>query len=361
MTQDNIYGKKPEEIDQLLRKLGYAFDNFANDLARGVIIPLAPPFKDYDTYNGNLIGYYQQFFDKYLHYLDQIDAQTWLFINCAIEAYIEKHRHIKVSFNLLQEVNELIDAIMGGITAYFNGLLSEAYQVMEKAFLRKEKHLLQLIPQIVYQGGSLYRVRGKCNIKDSKELFHTPIELRSKCGSYRYSIVGYPSLYVAGSLDTALKETRITDTNYSAIRFATRGVIQCADLSLPNADLTLWERYALVLFYPLIMACGLKVKNDKDPFKPEYVIPQILFQIISQHSPLMGVSYTSTRYSKPDFRDSLQRNFVFRVPKATQAQGYSKELADLLTCTEPLSPDVNEDVMEVSKRLLKKDCNNSVL
>ncbi|MGE9935894.1 hypothetical protein [Butyricimonas virosa] len=75
----------------------------------------------------------------------------------------------------------------------------------------------------------------------------------------------------------------------------------------------------------------------------------------------MGVSYTSTRYSKPDFRDSLQRNFVFRVPKATQAQGYSKELADLLTCTEPLSPDVNEDIMEVSKRLLKKDCNNSVL
>ena len=39
MTQDNIYGKKPEEIDQLLRKLGYAFDNFANDLARGVIGP----------------------------------------------------------------------------------------------------------------------------------------------------------------------------------------------------------------------------------------------------------------------------------------------------------------------------------
>ena len=106
-----------------------------------------------------------------------------------------------------------------------------------------------------------------------------------------------------------------------------------------------------MLFYPLIFACGLKVKEETRPFKPEYVIPQILFQIISEQSDLMGVSYTSTRMEHVDFRDSRQRNFVLIVPKADQSQGQSEVLAESLTCTMPISPEVGEDSLAVERKL----------
>ena len=86
-------------------------------------------------------------------------------------------------------------------------------------------------------------------------------------------------------------------------------------------------------------------------FKPEYVIPQILFQIISERSDLMGVSYTSTRMEHVDFRDSKQRNFVLIVPKADQSQGQSEVLAESLTCTMPISPEVGEDSLAVERKL----------
>ena len=63
------------------------------------------------------------------------------------------------------------------------------------------------------------------------------------------------------------------------------------------------------------------VKEESKPFKPEYVIPQLFFQVVSECSNLMGVSYTSTRMENPDYRNGKQRNYVLKVPNADTAKG----------------------------------------
>lgn len=339
-----------EELDALMRRMGKPFDDFARDLATGSIKELAPPFDDYQSFQEGLLEYYKLFFLKYRHYLNNIDDNTWNFVNQSMSAFIEYHGGPKVEFDIIKEYDSLTVGIISSLSAYLNGLPNIAYNYLEKVFVEKDCHLLKTLPQIQYQG-ALYRVRGERNLKDSKELFHTPFELRNRCGSYRYSILGYPSLYLAGSLDTSLAECRIDNNVYSAVCFRSVSPLCCADLSLPNRELSFWERYSLVLFYPLIFACGLKVKEETRPFKPEYVIPQILFQIISERSDLMGVSYTSTRMEHVDFRDSRQRNFVLIVPKADQSKGQSEVLAESLTCTMPISPEVGDDSLAVERKL----------
>ncbi len=54
-----------EELDALLRRMGKPFDDFARDLATGSIKELAPPFDDYQSFQGGLLEYYKLFFLKY--------------------------------------------------------------------------------------------------------------------------------------------------------------------------------------------------------------------------------------------------------------------------------------------------------
>ena len=339
-----------EELDLQLKAMGYEFDTFANDLTAGAVSELAPPFSDYAVFDGNLIEYYQRFFQKYRQCLNSISHKTWEFINIAMRRFIHFHGGYDVEFNLQDETEMLMQVIIESLSAYYNGSPSLAYKKLEELFLAKESHLLQLIPQIGYSG-FLYRVRDKRGLSTPKELFHTPFEYRTKCGSYRFSILGYPSLYLAGSLETSIQESRIVDQNYSAICFKSDTLIKCIDLTLPNRELSFWERYSFVLFYPLIMACGLKVREERDAFKPEYVIPQLLFQVVSEHSDLMGVSYTTTRTDHPDYKDDKQRNFVLKVPQTNLSKGQSQELALLFKCTLPISPEGDEGIIGVESRL----------
>lgn len=343
-----------EDLDAFLRKSGEPFDTFANDLAAGEIEELAPPFYDYVTFSGGLLDYYKAFFEKYRRYLKRINEETWTFVNTTMEVIIKHNSGIQVKFDLMNECERLMEAILQSLGAYLEGLPNIAYNNLERVFVADNMHLLNLLPQARFKG-SLFRVRGKRGLNNPKELFHTPFELRNSCGSYRFSILGYPSLYLATSLETSLAECRIDDTEYSAICFRNEQLLECVDLSLLRGELCFWERYCLVLFYPLIFACGLKVKEENKPFKPEYVIPQILFQIINEHSTLMGVLYTSTRMEKPDYRNPTQKNLVLIVPKAFQTDGQSKELAKMFNCTIPVSPNEGENSCSVEKRLLKME------
>lgn len=345
-----LHQMSKEDLDNWLRMKGQPFDTFANALAGGAIANLAPPFDVYINYTGSLIDFYKNFFQRYLQCLENIDSDTWEFVNSCMSVFINHNSGPLVDFDLVAECKMLMDSIIKSLSAYFNGSPNMAYRILEHTFADKNFHLLKTLPQIQYLG-PLYRVRGVRNLSAQKDLFHTPFELRNICGSYRYSILGYPSLYLAGSIETALAESRIIDNQYSVMLFRSNEILQCIDLSLPSRKLSFWERYSLVLFYPLIFACGLKVKEENKPFKPEYVIPQLLFQVVSECSNLMGVSYTSTRMENPDYRNGKQRNYVLKVPNADTAKGQSLELAGKFKCTMPVSPHVNEDAQSVENRL----------
>ena len=108
-----------------------------------------------------------------------------------------------------------------------------------------------------------------------------------------------------------LLESNVKDLKeYSCSCFKSTRELRFIDLALLNRELAFGEQYSLVIFYPLLMACNLKVKQEDEPFKPEYIIPQLLVQTIRLHSDFIdGISYISIKHKKICYTDFNQRNF----------------------------------------------------
>lgn len=149
------------------------------------------------------------------------------------------------------------------------------------------------------QETKLYRMRqGKndCETYTSEEMFHIPFELNHLVGNERFSISGFPSLYLGGSVYVCWEELRRPSFEYASIAlFKTRQKIRVLDLSIK-------DHYSFTkhLFSDcLTLACSLQVAHPKAPFKPEYIIPQLLMQAlveymnIHKNSSLLGIQYTS--------------------------------------------------------------------
>lgn len=330
-------------IESIIKTELKDYIDFATILAKGKHKTLSPPFTGYSDSDIDILDFYHQFFTEYINCLKRIDRNVIDKVNITMHMFINRFNNQTVKFDIIHETIDLCNAILEATTQYFKGFPNVAYEKLEYIFIENSCHLLQLLPQLTCKNIQLYRARKGKDLQERKELFHTPFELRTKCASYRFSTLGYPSLYLASSLETALLEVGAKNPlEYFCSCFKTNNDICVVDLALPNRDLTFWEQYSLLVFYPLIVACNLKVKNTDDPFKPEYVIPQLLTQIIRLHSSdIIGISYTSTKHKQVDYTDFRQRNFVIYVPYADSSKEYSKDLSKLLYSTKPIQCNIN--------------------
>lgn len=347
-----------EELNSLIKSIFKDFDDFVESLAFSKNKLFSPPFDEYYNGTGDILSFYHNFFRKYCDHLNAFDKDLIAAVNFSVVKQFEKASGtvIKKQFSLLDDTKTVCNMIFDSISAYFSGQPGLAFEKMEKTLTADNCHLLNLLPILEISSMHFYRVRKNKNkkaFKERKELFHTPFNLRNKCASYRFSIAGYPSLYVAGSLDTSLKESEINDNDYTCICYQTSGKnLKCADLTLPARQLSFWEKYSLVVFYPLIVACSLKVKDEKAPFKPEYIIPQLLFQVLKLHSQHDGICYVSTKYNPISFTNQKQKNFALYVNNATQESGFSKVLSQKLLWSELFSPTDKETSEEIEQKCI---------
>ena len=341
-------------IESIIKTELKDYIDFATTLAKGEHKTLSPPFISYSNSDIDILDFYHQFFTEYINCLKRIDRNVIDKVNITMQMFINRFNNHTVKFDIIHETIDLCNAILEATTQYFKGFPNVAYEKLEYIFIENSCHLLQLLPQLTCKNIQLYRARKGKDLQERKELFHTPCELRTKCASYRFSTLGYPSLYLASSLETALLEVGAKNPlEYFCSCFKTNNDICVVDLALPNRDLTFWEQYSLLVFYPLIVACNLKVKNTDDPFKPEYVIPQLLTQIIRLHSSdIIGISYTSTKHKQVDYTDFRQRNFVIYVPYADSSKEYSKDLSKLLYSTKPIQCNIsaNETIKDLENK-----------
>lgn len=349
-----MFAMEKEALNLQMIAMVQDFNDFANALADGAIREFAPPFSGYYSTKVDVLDFCSDFFDRYLKVVREL--RTLPVVNVTMRALVEKTRGERIDFDILKETESVCRMITDSMERQLTGLPSEAYETLEKEFTAKNCHLMELLPQLQIKSNYMYRVRKGRDFVERKELFHTPYELRTLCGSYRFSILGYPSLYLAGSLETALKETNVKDVSeFSCSCFHSVKELRFIDLSLPNRNLVFWEQYSLVLFYPLIVACALKVKDSERPFKPEYVIPQLLTQVVRLHGTgFDGVSYTSTKYDAPDYRNPRQRNYVMFVPFANRRNGYSQELAGKLESTLPVPCNHEGMSVEAIERVVRE-------
>jgi len=191
--------------------------------------------------------------------------------------------------------NELIRVI----DQYLSGCQADAFETFYALFIKNVESLrLGTIPD----GCSLYRMRvGKNGYEEftsNEEMSHIPFQFNHKVGNERYSMSGFPSLYLGSSVYVCWEEMRRPDIDYANFAlFKTTTTIKVVDLANKEHYHFTGEKFADCL----VLACSFPVQFPNDPFKPEYIIPQMLLQSLVRYNrdnkngeKIAGIKYSST-------------------------------------------------------------------
>lgn len=165
------------------------------------------------------------------------------------------------------------------------------------------------------QGYNFYRVRFAPNRaieKDANEMFHIPSQKRQLASNERFSLCGFPSLYLSTMQQLAWQECGYppeyycseyqylpsddTQDDWKIIALCPPKEIRNRFLATYYNDFDLWlsivER--CLMTYPLILSCSFTNASGKAPFKQEYIIPQMLMQWVHRNKDKYnGISYFS--------------------------------------------------------------------
>lgn len=255
-------------------------------------------------------------------------------------------------------VHKECERILNCLRSYLNGKLHEALDIMAKILKygndknnlknnqKKRFRIRVWDPEIMYHKNKaaeivrLFRMRQWTPghpLYSREEMFHVPFELRHRVGSYRYSVLGNPCLYASTSVLGAwceMGEPALEHFAVSALKVA--DPICLLDLTLPMENDTRSEA-EIVKNWPLIMACSVRVKHREDPFKPEYVIPQLVMSTIRaiENIKMDGCIYTSTMRNHA-FNVEESRWWNIALPaKNSPAIGHCAKLAEQFTITNP--------------------------
>lgn len=202
-----------------------------------------------------------------------------------------------------------------------------------------------------YPESLFYRIRtshDNCIEYSGEEMYHIPFEMVSKVANMRYSISGFPCLYLGASVYVCWEELhrpQLETCNVSL--FKLKQDIRVIDLSFKERQ-RFFTTPKEFLTDCLRVFCSVEVPIEKsnDPFKIEYIIPQLLMQCIvknyndtNDHSKsVLGVMYTSVHINdnKKWFNKSTKRtkhlydNYVFPALRR-QAQGISPIIKKIFT------------------------------
>lgn len=241
---------------------------------------------------------------------------------------------------IIQRQEHLTKNLLNAVIQYFDGKPAIAYDYIEKALESDIKQFAEVLYLKRHlPGTNFYRLREhEENYPLSKEqMFHVPFELRGKVTTQRFSIPGFPSLYISDSVYTCWEELNRPNINdFSVVRLNSTESIRVLNLAPPK-DATPQRYYHYLMTWPITFGCSIRVKNKGDSFKPEYIIPQLLLQWIRKKDEIDGIEYQTTHI---DFSKSQSTgdflNIVLPV-KEKNTQGHCAHLKSMFEMTESIS------------------------
>lgn len=259
--------------------------------------------------------------------------------------------NLKANLNSIKHIGSNVLLVL---TRYFDGHPQSAYSCLKNIFRRSPIKIDPLFSKKIDKTYLSHLYRGR-TIEDGgytpKEMFHRPFEARGQVASFRYSIHGFPSLYLGSSSYVIWKEfgmpdmNRLTFSRFEAnsddIRVLDFGITPrlILDSGLINdgkyPGATYYDIiYTYLVYWPLVCACAIQVKNRNDVFKPEYIVPQLVLQYVRESS-IDGVRYFSMHFGKENHDLSLGSNWVF-PPKQSQPSGHCPILKSMFKVSYPL-------------------------
>lgn len=197
-------------------------------------------------------------------------------------------------------------------------MYEEAFKLFNNVMDYFPKEFVGTVPYERY-----YRLRPGIDFECEKnQMFHIPINIRKNVGQARYSVPGYPCLYLASQPELCwyecdkprkftrshMKVPQTKGNHLKVIDFTQKmGPLQhafyCWLINNSN-DTNEIETYLYkhLVIYPIRVACSISVPmaEKKKPFKEEYIIPQLLMQWIRQNGKYDGIKYQSATAADKD-------------------------------------------------------------
>ncbi|MCQ2426583.1 MAG: leucine-rich repeat domain-containing protein [Lachnospiraceae bacterium] len=256
---------------------------------------------------------------------------------------IEKTLKI-ADINRQNQIKIICQWVCLAVSESIHGNPNKAYEAVDKALTFLTQNHPCFVTENDLHKAPLYRavdVKDRAT-HDRKRVFHVPFDKRSKMNTTRYSIPGYPSLYLGTSLELNCIEIGKDPyhENVMAARFEyhsdsadSQGIIEyqyqkpviLLDLGVKPQDYKTTEENdqparrdiltkekdhlyhkpeSYLFWYPLIAACSFIRAFRDDPFSAEYIVPQLVTQwakktelseiSLDLHKPpLLGVRYFS--------------------------------------------------------------------
>ncbi len=133
--------------------------------------------------------------------MEKFEEVSMPYLTNAIRARLEQEE-------FLQKCKSITDKILEIIEKYFNGHSGKAYDEFKNLLDSSDCNICGLIScpvdkdHVYFPFSNLYRLRSTDeDLSDNPlGLFHVPYSLRERIGTERYSIPGFPCLYLGGSI-----------------------------------------------------------------------------------------------------------------------------------------------------------------
>jgi hypothetical protein len=251
--------------------------------------------------------------------------------------------------------------ISNAVAAYLTGSPYKAATELRAGLALLRPHLEQLIARR-QDLTNLFRVREVDSLANAqrKDIFHVPFELRHRVTTQRYSISGWPSLYLGASLMVCWEEVgrpafhKLSVASFDAekslnvLDFGYRPTV-IADLHKPEDEneinfFTFEYIVSYLICWPLLAACCIEARHRGSAFIEEYIVPQLLLQWLrDEEFKIDGIRYFSMRVHQTSQAPRLAINYVFPV-RTDAATGHCSELKKRFTLTLPVPWNILEGV-----------------
>lgn len=271
-------------------------------------------------------------FQKGIEELEQEDFKE-------IEGLIPFDKFIEFEKTICQEIDSAIESARNGnpVKAYniFKQILEKEIGEKEIEKRKIKDYLSKITSEQETKTFYRYRFVSKSNKKENynkNDIKHCPFEYVQNLGNFRFSLPGFPCLYLGSSEKVSKREIRYRKNNtYISGKFELYTDITLLNICPFDNKKNISDKVQFLLLYPLYLSCLAKRKNKGDAhFHEEYIIPQLLLLYVRKNNikskdKIDGIRYLSTHYS-PKKDDVLEMmNYVFPVTKIAD-KGYDENL-----------------------------------
>jgi hypothetical protein len=292
----------------------------------------------------------------------------------------------------------LCDRIVETLQTYLNGNTFGAYEKLAKCLSSRKGDLGQNLGSFfvlnyscgiepthhwVPENFRLFRTRlsdsPAFDIRKRDDIFHPPFGKRHNIGTNRFSIPGYPCLYLGSSLYVCWEEmgrpplhkiafSRFEPSSQYNNNFHQKLLYLNFTPKLLE-EMSVCERVLCfnglkedgfckyLRNYPLQLACAIPCRHigSETKFKEEYIIPQLLMQWIRQDSDYHGVCFRTTRVpqllsTSQSFTDTKSHDkyiwkevilFNYAYPARNTDADFCKDLVNSFNFTIPISFEIS--------------------